>query len=523
MTLERSKKLYYFLLPFLLAFIVFSFFRSINIISHIYDSMHHGLIFSNGVDLLEGKKPYKEIFIQYGLLGTVLNSIFIYLSNFNIVSIYYATSSFYFLSIIILSLTTKSLSNYFYMFLTCIIFLFNHPMPHFPWPNYLAFFFLTLGVYFFSEHNYKKLFLSGFCLSCSFLVRENFYYFIIPSFLIINFLLFIFHKDLKRIYFLISGFLLPVIIFLIYLISNDLFQDWLFYQTLPFEYLKSHGNSFFYLLREFIIFFSTQAIFNIVNNPQYIIILIIFLFNIFVLFEEIFFNKDKNLKVILICIICLSSSIVSINYEIFRLYTSVIIGLPILFYRIYKTNNSQNNFITCFILLFISIYSFIYFPKGNVKFFQKIDFINSYTSKEFQYFRSQKWPKEKWNNLIMINKMDSLVKNNCKIEYVANFTPDIFFYLISDLKKIQIFPLIVNNMKNFETFVQKNLYAQIGDEMKKSNIYIFSMENNINKVKKNLDNYVEIYSLEVKDMKGTSMRIWVPKKCYQKLQLNNLL
>ena len=78
-------------------------------------------------------------------------------------------------------------------------------------------------------------------------------------------------------------------------------------------------------------------------------------------------------------------------------------------------------------------------------------------------------------------------------------------------------------MKNFETFVQKNLYIQIGAEMKKNNIYIFSMENNISKVKKNLKNYVEIYSLEVKDMKGTSMRIWVPKKCYQKLQLNNLI
>ena len=41
----------------------------------------------------------------------------------------------------------------------------------------------------------------------------------------------------------------------------------------------------------------------------------------------------------------------------------------------------------------------------------KIDFTNAYTSKEFQYFRSQKWPKEKWNNLTMINKIDSLVKN----------------------------------------------------------------------------------------------------------------
>ena len=64
----------------------------------------------------------------------------------------------------------------------------------------------------------------------------------------------------------------------------------------------------------------------------------------------------------------------------------------------------------------------------------------------------------------------------------------------------------------------KNLLSIIGIFL-----FLISPLKGDEKVKKNLDNYVEIYSLEVKDMKGTSMRIWVPKKCYQKLQLNNLI
>ena len=42
---------------------------------YIYDGYHFGLIFSNAVELNNGKLPYKEIFIEYGYLTTLIHSI----------------------------------------------------------------------------------------------------------------------------------------------------------------------------------------------------------------------------------------------------------------------------------------------------------------------------------------------------------------------------------------------------------------------------------------------------------------
>ena len=58
----------------LLTILIF-FTYSIIVIRYQYDGHHIGLIYSNSIDLLNGKLPYKEIFIQYGILTTIINSI----------------------------------------------------------------------------------------------------------------------------------------------------------------------------------------------------------------------------------------------------------------------------------------------------------------------------------------------------------------------------------------------------------------------------------------------------------------
>ena len=52
----------------ILIFLIFS----VIVIRYQYDGHHIGLIYSNSIDLLNGKLPYKEIFIQYGILTTIL-------------------------------------------------------------------------------------------------------------------------------------------------------------------------------------------------------------------------------------------------------------------------------------------------------------------------------------------------------------------------------------------------------------------------------------------------------------------
>ena len=111
-------------------------------LTYIFDGGHHGSIFSNSLDLINGKKPYIEIFLQYGFLNTFVNSFFIFVFDQNILGLYFATTFFYSSSIILIALISKQLSTI-YAFSFAILFcIFNHPIPEYPWPNYTAFFFL---------------------------------------------------------------------------------------------------------------------------------------------------------------------------------------------------------------------------------------------------------------------------------------------------------------------------------------------------------------------------------------------
>ena len=49
----------------------------------INDGYHWGFIFSNALDLLDGKKPFEEIFIQYGLGTTLIHSFVLFLFDKN--------------------------------------------------------------------------------------------------------------------------------------------------------------------------------------------------------------------------------------------------------------------------------------------------------------------------------------------------------------------------------------------------------------------------------------------------------
>ena len=75
-----SKKQHYLIL---LILSVLTFF-SVNRFIYIYDGHHHGLMLSNALELLSGKVPFKEIFIQYGILTTLLHAgvIFFLVRNF---------------------------------------------------------------------------------------------------------------------------------------------------------------------------------------------------------------------------------------------------------------------------------------------------------------------------------------------------------------------------------------------------------------------------------------------------------
>ena len=69
--LKNLSSLTYFVL-------IFYFLYSIFILRYYVDGHHIGLMYSNSIDLINGKLPYKEIFIQYGILTTLIQLNFNY-------------------------------------------------------------------------------------------------------------------------------------------------------------------------------------------------------------------------------------------------------------------------------------------------------------------------------------------------------------------------------------------------------------------------------------------------------------
>ena len=139
-----------------------------------YDGHHIGLQYSNALDLLNGKKPYKEIFIQYGILTTLIHSFILKIFFNKIFFLNFFNIIFYLSSVIFISLTiynfTKKQS---YAFLATILILFNHPIPWLPWSNYLSFFFISIGLFLISNQN-KNIFFIGLFLSLAILSRQDF-------------------------------------------------------------------------------------------------------------------------------------------------------------------------------------------------------------------------------------------------------------------------------------------------------------------------------------------------------------
>ena len=102
MKINLSKEKFFVIISLLS--LPFFFYLSINTLSYIFDGGHHGSILLNGLDIINGKIPYKEIFLQYGYLNALINSIFLTIFDQNILAIYSTTSLFYFLSILFIFL-----------------------------------------------------------------------------------------------------------------------------------------------------------------------------------------------------------------------------------------------------------------------------------------------------------------------------------------------------------------------------------------------------------------------------------
>ena len=138
-----------------------------------------------------------------------------------------------------------------------------------------------------------------------------------------------------------------------------------------------------------------------------------------------------------------------------------------------------------------------------------------YNEKNISYFTLQKWSKNTWYPLNEFIKLQNEIKKNCHIEFGANLTSNTFYYVLLDLKKIQIVPNVIKTHSlALRNYFEPSLIQKLQHEIDKNNILIISFENNDKLL--NLDNYsqprkidLNINSNKVKKF----LYLYFPRKC----------
>ena len=502
--------------------ILFFFFYSFYVTKFQYDGHHIGLIYSNAIDLIKGKAPYKEIFIQYGFLTTLIHSLILLIFKSKVFFIVFFNLIFYSLAIYFISQTVRNLINTKFALISSVIILFNHPIPWLPWSNYLAFFFISISIFLLSKKNKYFLFI-GFFMGLSILTRQDFFIPIFISFLIFG-IFYICCKNkinYKCFLQLLIGFMSPLLIFLLYLLYLDIYEFWIDYLIIPILYLELYETTITKILFNFIIFFTSTSFFNFVISPQYFVISIILISNLILIILMIFKRVKIQNDVLFIILLSSLLSIVSLKIELFRLYTSVIFGIIPLLYFINKIKDQYLFRNLKLLVLLPSLFSIFFYPIGNNPVFAKINF-NSTNSKMLNtQFDYNKWPDTKVNSINIVSNLTS----KCKVKYLENLTFDSIFSTIGNFDKIRMLPYEKASLKNskFHLYVdsiknpKNNFIKLINDEIHKQNIIILFNENN------NIYNYGEIkftknynnIQINESDFVGKPkiLNVYFPSKC----------
>jgi len=488
-----SLQIFFTLLLFLLSLLFSVYFNLFN-----PDFHHPFIMFANAYDLISGYKPYKEIFIAYGIMTTLIHSFSLLTFGNYIISPFIITAIFYALTFPVFFRILKNLnfSDNISLLSTILIFLI-HPSIILPWSNYIAYSFLLLGILFISkeELTQKDFFLTGVFWGLACLSRQTYFLSIIAIF-IFFFVLILFYErklhKLKNTIIVFFSFLTVLIIFFLYLILNDTFLYW---ELITFEYykiflfennkylninLKSLLDFLFNTLRPLI----SNFFFSIKNlDIRFFIYGLIFLLNIFLCIYLLI--KKKNLKILFLSylsLLLLSESLRLV--EIFRLSTGSILGIiPVLFFL--KKNYYLKHILGIFIFLLLFTW---YGGKHNYSY---INYFNNKNLKddliENDVFKFMKLPKNVSEFYNTLQTEIEIMKDQYVLNKNFNYTSLPLIGYFSKTKRYQLASYYIRNEEVFYTkrndLDKKKIYEEFDD------IVIFYASNNLEIKNDNLNNF----------------------------------
>ena len=445
-------------------FFLISFVLSINFNRFNIDWHHPARMFVEANQLVLGLIPYKEIFITYGMLTTIIHALSIIFFGNKILSIHIITAIFYALTfpIFFLILRNFKIKNTIAILSTFLVILI-HPSIVLPWANYIAYFFLLLGIYCLTQDKISKknFFLLGFFWSLSCLSRQTFVIPVLLTIFIITLSIifvqnnFFFYKrnvvvkkfdkknfNYKNIFILIFSFFIPFFIFFLYLFLNKIFYYWkLATFDVSQSYLPTFRNlnnhiTFSYLYFTYDLFrpLMSNLILSIKNlDLRYFIFFLIFIINIF--FLIFFFLKKTNLKIFYLSCLGLFLFSESIHLpEIFRMSTGPIIAfIPIIFFFKNILKFKYILFLFIFILMFTwygGIHNYIYHNSYKSS--------DDYVASNNKYFKFSRQPKNIVNFYDAFQSSIDKINNQYIINWNYNYSTSPMLALISKTKSYQI-------------------------------------------------------------------------------------
>lgn len=410
------------------------------------DPHHWGLMLSNAKDLSEGRLPYKDIFIQYGILTTIVQGMSYTFLGHNLQSLILITAIAYavgLLGIYYLSFyLIKSRKLAIYTFVTCVLL---HGVAIYPWSNYIAFPFLVFGMLAFVSGDVRRtrMFIAGLLLAAAVLCREGLF----PP--VIIFMIIATLVQLTRqtgdgkgttlaLFWL--GFSIPICSFFAYIYAYDLSSYW--YKTsivLPKLYaelfIQDGWIASAWRLARYFISGTLDRNFRIFFLG--LIVLAALLICVGVILRRAPLKMRWDLFLLSVFTLLLLSASLHLN-EIFRLSTSITLGAVLVYYFA-----AHYKFESYVFIVFAVILTITFARGGNGNYFLPTmkQITLATTSATPSLFAGQKWPAEAFDYYKSVERdLSRLRDSSCGIKYYSNDTKDVFITTLTPFIQYQLAP-----------------------------------------------------------------------------------
>jgi hypothetical protein len=477
-------------LSFCTVFIIGLFFiNSLLLSRNIYDPHHVNLIFVEASNFLHGKYLYKDIFVKYGVLATVTNAFGLFLFGDNIFSIFLITNIFYFSSVLLLFFIFSYLKISKYNNFCLILIILNiHSYIYLPWSTYLAFFPILLSLIFIIRIK-KNYLLSGIFLALSCLFRESYFLSVLFIFFFMLFVFF-FNKE-KKINFIlyIIGFLIPLTIFICYLILTKNYVIWTeliipSYKLDLDAQLGLEGKHFNSISNTYIKYFLhviSKILLNIRDHfaHSYFLFYLIFISCFYIIFYEVFRIKKITIKSV-IAFYSLSCSIQSFYVlEAWRLICGSIVGIII--FNDYVYTLFKKKFISLVYSIFLASFvilnwSFYFVSLENYfRFFKKEPYENF---KKLEQFNNMNYGKDIHGKYNKFSKLCDSLRTNINLKYSINYTSDASLSYFCKTVPRNYYPW--DNDLYTKTFLKSSTISKYSDANNSNTIIFLAINNNQN-------------------------------------------